>query len=67
MRSPTKYYTSRIGEAQEEVRKVAAMWNVTLLKSIGELIKASIYYDELLLRKSDAIQEQLAGTEIKEK
>ncbi len=44
-----------------------AMWNVSLLKSIGELIKASIYYDELLLRKLNAIQEQLAGTQIKEK
>jgi hypothetical protein len=44
-----------------------AMWNVTLLKSIGELLKASLYYDELLLRKLNAIQQQLAGTETKEK
>ena len=44
-----------------------AMWNVTLLKGIGELLKASLYYDELLLRKLNAIQEQLAGTQIKEK
>ena len=44
-----------------------AMWNVSLLKSIGELLKASLYYDELLLRKLNAIQEQLASTEIKEK
>lgn len=38
-----------------------AMWNVSLLKSIGELIKASIYYDELLLRKLNTIQEALSG------
>jgi len=37
------------------------MWNIVLLKSIGELLKASMYYDELLLRKLDDIQEQLAG------
>lgn len=37
-----------------------AMWNITLLKSIGELIKASMYYDELLLRKLNAIQEELS-------
>ena len=35
----TKYYTSRIGEAQGEVRKVAAMWNATLLKSVGEVTR----------------------------
>jgi hypothetical protein len=40
-----------------------AMWNVSLLKSIGELIKASIYYDELLLRKLDTIQELLSRGE----
>jgi hypothetical protein len=43
------------------------MWNIVLLKSIGELIKASMYYDELLLRKLDGIQEQLANTQTKEK
>jgi hypothetical protein len=37
-----------------------AMWNVVLLKSIGELLKASMFYDELLLRKLDAIQKQLS-------
>jgi len=36
-----------------------AMWNVSLLKGIGELIKASMYYDELVLRKLNAIHEEL--------
>ncbi|MGD0178101.1 MAG: hypothetical protein ABSC50_14890 [Candidatus Bathyarchaeia archaeon] len=31
----TKYYTSRIGEAQEEVRQVAAMWNGTCMVDYG--------------------------------
>jgi len=35
------------------------MWNIILLRTVISMLKVSAYYDELLLRKLDTIQEAL--------
>ena len=35
------------------------LWNIILLRTVVSMLKASAYYDELLLRKLDTIQEAL--------
>jgi len=37
-----------------------AMWNVQLLRTVTSLLKASLYYSELLLRKLDALEKAVS-------